>query len=619
MMESQRETLGFGKITVSSDYLEIKNDEGNNSGKKCLRAKCSYPNLNKKYTSYLILFIIEVIVYILTFCIQKGLFDTIEYSAEDKIFIIRTYGDINTIVRVNATQEELDKRGISVSLSSFVNGIINKPIAIPDTYKKIESENFNFFQIFNLLSFPIKGLIDSADICFYLLITGGTINILVDMNIISSGIKALGEKLAKHKLILLYIISSLFGIGGTTFGFLEEILSFFKILMPIFLNSDKFDGFDGLLPMAGLYMGTICGNMFSITNGTSVVIASIIAGIDFMDGILLRTFGFVVSILLTFLYLGFYYNKIKKDESKSLVNDIHSEILKKYGKGNNKHQDEPDDQSSLDNSNSIEQKDEEDNNIKNDDNIEVKTEVIDKDEKENNENIKDKNENNNENINEKANFSCRELVALILFAISIIVLVSGVIILKWSIVEMATIFFIYAIILIAIYYNKEKVGDTIIESFIKGAGDYCGVVIIIGIARGIHLILQNGKISDTILNSMSNWAVDIPKYLFGFILFIFNIIFGLFIQSSSALAVLTMPPLAPLADKVHVSRSVVVNAYMFGQTLIGLIAPTGMIVLILEDVNPINYSHLLKFIWPYMIILFLLSFLLLLLNTYYIN
>ena len=155
---SSKENLG--KITISSNLLEKPNNEEEEEEieepkpKKC---SCKFP------TSYTVLIIIEILIFLLTYIIPKGLFDTIEYSSEDKIFIIRKHDVNNTIIKVNAIQEELDKRNISVPLESFLDGIINKPIAIPNTYKKIEGEITDFF---NLFSYPIKGLIETADINF---------------------------------------------------------------------------------------------------------------------------------------------------------------------------------------------------------------------------------------------------------------------------------------------------------------------------------------------------------------------------------------------------------------------------------------------------------------------
>ena len=95
---------------------------------------------------------------------------------------------------------------------------------------------------------------------------------------------------------------------------------------------------------------------------------------------------------------------------------------------------------------------------------------------------------------------------------------------------------------------------------------------------------------------------------------IIYIILGFFIQSASGMAVLSMPPFAPLADKVNISRAVVVNTYMFGQTLIGLVAPTGLILIILNLVG-IELNYWLKFIWPYMLVLYVFLNIFIIINT----
>ena len=77
-------------------------------------------------------------------------------------------------------------------------------------------------------------------------------------------------------------------------------------------------------------------------------------------------------------------------------------------------------------------------------------------------------------------------------------------------------------------------------------------------------------------------------------MFFIFIILGFFIQSSSGFAVLAMPVFAPLADKVNCSRKVVVNAYMFGQSLMAFLTPTGMVLIVLQLVG-MKYTHWLKF------------------------
>ena len=152
----------------------------------------------------------------------------------------------------------------------------------------------------------------------------------------------------------------------------------------------------------------------------------------------------------------------------------------------------------------------------------------------------------------------------------------------------------------------------------KGAGDFCGVAMIVGIARGINVTLEDWKISDTILNFFTNVISGVPKIIFGILMFIIFIFLGFLVRSSSGMAVLAMPVFAPLADKVNCSRSVVVNTFMFGLFYGGIIAPTGMILIVLEIVG-IEYNYWLKFIWPFMVILFIFLIILIIVNIILFN
>ncbi len=96
-------------------------------------------------------------------------------------------------------------------------------------------------------------------------------------------------------------------------------------------------------------------------------------------------------------------------------------------------------------------------------------------------------------------------------------------------------------------------------------------------------------------------------------MFIIFIVIGIFIQSTSGLAVLAMPIMAPLADQVNCNRNVVVNAYLFGQALVSLMAPTGYILIVLRLVG-IQYNYWIKFIWPLILILFIYLLILIILN-----
>ena len=564
----EKERLTNVLIDESNEFpIETKEKKS----KKCHKCKCTFPS------AYSVLLIIEIVIFILTYIIPKGLFDTIEYSSEEKKFIIRIHDVNNTILRVNATKEELKKRNISVPLDSFINGIITRPISIPNTYKKITGETTNFL---NLFSYPIKGLISSADICFFVLIIGGTLNMLIEMDSLSSGMRALSRITKGKEFLLLILILFLISIGGTTYGMFEEIISFYPILMPIFLKS----GFDGILSMAPLYFGAICGNMFCTMNATSVVLASITAGINFSEGIVLRIIGLIIGIIIAVGYLFIYYKRIQKDETKSIVYEIKDQLEDKYLKTKKEKQKE-----------------------NNENNIDIEESEKDPLKEEKAEEIPSFSE--NESNNDK--FTCIQKISLIIFFLGFLAIILGVLLLGWSIIQMATIFLILAVIFMLMLNKGEQKA---VDVFMKGAGEFCGVAMIIGIARGINLTLENEKISDTILESMSNLVDGLPKIWFAIIMFIIYILIGFFIQSQSGLAVLSIPPFAPLADKVNCKREVVVNAFMFGQELIGLIAPTGMILIITQLVG-IKFTYWLKFIWPYMLILFIYLIILIIINA----
>jgi len=109
-------------------------------------------------------------------------------------------------------------------------------------------------------------------------------------------------------------------------------------------------------------------------------------------------------------------------------------------------------------------------------------------------------------------------------------------------------------------------------------------------------------ISDTILYALSGGVAHMSGVIFSTVMFFVYIILGFFISSSSGLAVLSMPIMAPLADVVGVDRDIIVTAYQFGQGLIGFITPTGLILVSLSMVN-ITYDKWLKFVTPLMVII----------------
>ena len=111
--------------------------------------------------------------------------------------------------------------------------------------------------------------------------------------------------------------------------------------------------------------------------------------------------------------------------------------------------------------------------------------------------------------------------------------------------------------------------------------------------------MENGLISDSILYFSSGVVKGMNSMLFIIVILILFSLLGFFISSSSGLATLSMPIMAPLADAVGLSRDVIVSAYQYGQGLMSFITPTGLILASLEMVD-VTYDKWLKFILPLM-------------------
>ena len=198
-------------------------------------------------------------------------------------------------------------------------------------------------------------------------------------------------------------------------------------------------------------------------------------------------------------------------------------------------------------------------------------------------------------------FTCKRKIALLIFFIGFSIMIFGVMALDWWFEHMAAVFLGFSIILMFFLGKGEYKG---IEIFVKGAGDFVGVAMIIGLARGINITLEEGKISDTLLNGLSNLINGLPKIIFAVLMLIIYMVLGIFISSSSGLSILSIPIFAPLADKVNLKRKIIVNTFMYGQAFSGIVTPTGLILIALQLVG-IPYNYWIKFIWPFMIIFFI--------------
>jgi uncharacterized ion transporter superfamily protein YfcC len=191
-------------------------------------------------------------------------------------------------------------------------------------------------------------------------------------------------------------------------------------------------------------------------------------------------------------------------------------------------------------------------------------------------------------------------IVLVIFALTFAVMIWGVSSQGWWMAKMGALFIASAILIGFVTRMGEK---TFIEVFIDGARDLLGVAIIIGIARGIVVIMDAGHMTDTILHLGEDTLSGLSSVVFINAMFGIEILMSFFVPSSSGLAVLSMPIMAPLADFSGVGRELVVTAFQSANGLVNLFNPTFAVVMGGLAIAKVPYERWLRFVWPLLLIL----------------
>ena len=481
-----------------------------------------------------------IIAAIATWLLPTGKYNTLSYTSGDKFTVATASGDTS----VPFTQRTLDSLQIRIGLDKFKSGSIRKPVSIPGSYHRLKSNHQGPVQV---LQAPIKGIYESVDIILFILIIGAFMNVFNESGAMVRGLRALSFNMKGRESWLIIILTFLFSFAGASYGMAEEALVFYPVLVPLFLAA----GYDLLIPVAVIFGGTQLGTLASFTNPFSTIIASNAAGVNWSDGLTGRIIMFVLSTVVTIIYIVRYAEKTRRDPSTSWVQRIDGHVHPPY-------------------------------------------ETMEGHEGESNSLI------------------WRDRLLLLLFLATFLTMIAGVVWFGWWLPEMTALFLFSAILLAFILKLKEKV---FIQKFIKGAEDLLAVAFIVGVARGVTIVLNEGSISDTILFYSAQFVSSMPPALFIIILLGLFIVFTLFISSSSGMAVLTMPIMGALAIMVGVPGREIVNAYLYGMGIMGFITPTGLILPSLALVN-VSIKAWWKFIFPLLLILFALCAVFLIIGLY---
>lgn len=198
------------------------------------------------------------------------------------------------------------------------------------------------------------------------------------------------------------------------------------------------------------------------------------------------------------------------------------------------------------------------------------------------------------NINEYKLNSTHKAVILILFGI-IATIIYGTLQHEWYIIEISTVFMIGAILTgFVAKYNSDK----IVEKMIEGASRLTSGALIIGVARGLTVILENGRIGDTITYALSSPLEQFPPLISGWFMTISHSIINFFIPGGSGQAMATMPIMVPLSDIVGLTRQTAVLAFQIGDGVMNLIVPTLGGLLAMLALARVPFEKWFKFILP---------------------
>src|SRR5215218_10906412 len=431
---------------------------------------------------------------------------------------------------------------------------------LPGTYQEIDHEPQKIF--LDSIKAPINGLygvqdetgnisfwntgelFGAIDVALFIIVIGGFLGVTMKTGAINAGIASVVAKMRGREKWMIPILMGIFALGGTSYGMAEETLAFYPLIVTVMIAA----GYDALTGAAVIMLGAGIGVLGSTVNPFATGIASGFAGVSISDGLVLRLIVLIVGLAIGIFFMMRYAEKVKTDPAKSLVFAQKEDNERHFLSG--------------------------------------------------------------QDSEDFGTFTGRRKIVLALFGLSFLVMIYGVIpwedmgvglpTLWWWFPEMTASFIFFAVV-VGIVGGLSEANLT--GSFIDGSRDLIGVALIIGIARGITVIMNNGKITDTVLHWCEDAVADLSGTGFVLILFILFIPLSFLIPSSSGLATVTMPIMVPLAGFAGVAGELVVSAFQLGSGLVALITPTSAVVMGGLAIARVGYGTWLKFVMPLLLVL----------------
>ena len=400
---------------------------------------------------------------------------------------------------------------------------------------------------------PLQGFFDAVDVELFILMVGGFLGVVMETGAINNGVAAVVRKMRGREKWMIPILMILFGIGGTTFGMWEETMAFYPILLPVFLAA----GYDAVVSISVVLLGAGAGVLCSTVNPFATGIAAGFAGVSLGDGLVLRVVMLIVYEAVAIWFVMRYAKRVKADPTCSVV--YHNRWR----------------------------------------------------------------EHENPNMDEAEPLTGKQKLVLVLFAAVFLIMIYSVIpfedvgitalpTLGWWFPELGALFLAGGLVIGLVYGMGEA---KVAERFTLGAADLLSVAFIIGMSRGITTLMNNGLITDTVLYWGERLLTGTGSIAFIVLTYLLYLPLSVLIPSTSGLATLSIPIMAPLGQFADVSSTLIITAFQSASGLVNLVTPTSAVVMGALVFGRIPYDKWLKYIWKLLLIFLVLTLLFLILGT----
>ncbi|MEU9334793.1 YfcC family protein [Streptomyces sp. NPDC048290] len=392
-------------------------------------------------------------------------------------------------------------------------------------------------------------LYGAAGVFLFVLAIGAFITVVFATGALDRGIARLAHRLRDRGALLIAGIMLVFSVLGTVEGFAEETLGFYGLVVPLMLAL----GYDRMVAVGTIILGAGIGVLCSTVNPFATGVASSAADISLGDGIVLRFVMWVVLTAVTMAYVIRYARRVQRDPARSLTGFLPG----------------------------------------------------------------DRDQRPTDDVPELTGLHKAVLAVMVLvfaFMIFSVVPWSSALTgdadatpygfeLGWSFPELAALFLCAAVLVgLVARMGEQKLSATIV----RGAADFISPALVIVLARGVTVIMNNAEITDTVLHAIEGVVADTSSGVFAILVFVVNLPLAFLIPSTSGHATLAMPILAPLADFAGVSRAIVVTAWQSASGWMNLWVPTTAVTIGGVALAKVGYNRYLRFVAPLLAILFVL-------------